>query len=69
MDEEYLKKLIIARLSAMSPEVSFSIGSYGSFTKEELIHEVENGTKIGKAATEMELKFLRKLPHIAKMIK
>jgi hypothetical protein len=68
MDEEYVKKLVITRLNAIPPEVSFSIGSYGSFTRDQLIHEVEKGSAVGKAATEMELNFLRKLPVLAKRI-
>ena len=68
MDEEYLKKLVISRLNAMPPDVSFSIGNYGSFTRDQLITEVKNGSKIGKATEEMELNYLRKLPKLAKMV-
>ena len=68
MNEEYVKKLVITRLNAIPPEVSFSIGSYGSFTRNQLIKEVEKGSAVGKTATEMELNFLRKLPGIAKRI-
>ncbi|MBI2597670.1 MAG: hypothetical protein HYW50_00570 [Candidatus Diapherotrites archaeon] len=68
MDEEYLKKLVVTRLRTIPPDVSFSIGDYGSFTRDQLIQEVEKGSKVGKAAEEMELNFLRKMPHIAKMI-
>lgn len=68
MNEAYLKKLVISRLSAMPQDISFSIGEYGSFTRDQLIQEVEKGSNVGKAATEMELKFLRRLPNIAKMV-
>lgn len=68
MDQEYLKRLVIVRLRAISPDVSFSIGEYGDFTQSQLVEEVEKGTAVGKAATEMELKFLRKLPHFSKMV-
>ena len=68
LDEKYLKKLGIVRLNAVPPDVSFSIGEYGDFSRDELIIEVENGSKVGKAATEMELNFLRKLPKLAKMV-
>ncbi len=68
MDEEYVKKLVVTRLRAMPPDIGFSIGDYGSFTRDQLIQEVEKGSKVGKAATELELKFLRRLPHIAKMV-
>ncbi|MFA4856045.1 MAG: hypothetical protein WC634_05700 [archaeon] len=68
MDEKYLKKLVITRLGAIPPDVSFSIGKYGDFTRNQLIEQVEKGTDVGKAATEMELNFLRKLPKLAKMV-
>ena len=67
-DKDYLKKFIITRLNAIPPNISFSIGNFGSFTRDELIKEVEKGSDVGKATTELELKFLRKLPQIAKMI-
>lgn len=68
MDEKYLKKLVLARLNASSPDISFSIGEFGDFTRDQLIREVEKGTDVGKAATEMELNFLRKLPKFAQMV-
>lgn len=68
VDEKYLKKLVITRLNAVPPDISFSIGKYGDFTRDQLIEEVEKGTEVGKAATEMELNFLRKLPLLAKMV-
>jgi len=68
MNEDYVKKLVVNRLRAMPPDISFSIGEYGSFTRDQLILEVEKGSRVGKAATELELKYLRKLPQIAKMV-
>ena len=68
VDEKYLKKLVIARLNVIPPDVSFSIGKYGDFTRNQLIEEVEKGSEVGRAATEMELSFLRKLPKFAKMV-
>lgn len=65
--KKYLKKLVIARLNAVPRDVSFSITPYGDFTREQLIEEVEKDTEVGKAAAEMELGFLRKLPLLAKM--
>jgi len=63
-DIEYLKKLVKERLSAMPPDVSFSIGSFGDFTRDELIQEVEKGSEVGKETIEMQLIFLRKMPKI-----
>ena len=63
-DREYLKELVKARLYAMPPNVSFSIGGIGSFTRNELIHEVEGDTEVGKATMDMQLRFLRRLPNL-----
>ena len=68
VDKKYLKKLVVTRLGAVPPDVSYSIGKYGDFTRDQLIEQVEKGTEVGKAATEMELSFLRKLPNFAKMV-
>ncbi len=65
MTDDYIKKLVLTRLNAMPPNVSFSIGSYGDFTKAELMDQVSRETKVGKAAIEMELTFLREMPKIA----
>ncbi len=63
-DREYIKKLVKERLMAMSPDVSFSIGSYGDFTRDELIIEVDKNSEIGKAVIEMQLTFIRKMPQL-----
>jgi hypothetical protein len=68
MDKEYLKKLVVTRLNAIPPNVSFSIGEYGDFTRNQLIEEVEKETKVGEATTKMELNFLKKIPTFAKMV-
>ena len=61
---EYLKKLVKERLSAMPPDVSFSIGNFGDFTRDELIQEVEQETDVGKETIEMQLNFIRKMSEI-----
>lgn len=63
-DTEYIKKLVKERLRAMSPDVSFSIGNYGDFTRDELILEVDKNSEIGKAVIEMQLTFIRKMPQL-----
>ena len=63
-DIEYLKKLVKERLAAMPPEVSFSIGSFGDFTRDQLIDEVEEYSEVGKETIEMQLNFIRKMPKI-----
>ncbi len=61
-DIEYVKKLAKERLSALPPEVSFSIGEYGDFTRDELIQEIEKYTEVGKEAIEMQISFIKKMP-------
>ncbi len=63
-DTDYLKKLVKERLHAMPPDVSFSVGNFGDYTRNELIEEVDKGTEVGKAAIEMQLTFIRKMPKL-----
>ena len=60
--QEYVKKLVKARLHAMPPTVSFSIGGYGDFTPEQLIAEIDDDSEIGREAIDMQLDFIRKTP-------
>ena len=62
--DEGIVKLVKERFMAIPPEVEFSIGQYGDFTREELIAEVDKGSDIGKAAIEMQLEFIRRMPRI-----
>jgi len=64
MDNEYLKKLVIARLKTIPPNISFSIGSHGDFTRDQIINEVARGSDIGNEFTEMEIKLLLKSPKL-----
>ena len=63
-DIEYLKKLVKERLASMPPDVSFSIGNFGDFTRDQLIEEVEEYTEVGKEAINMQINFIRKMPTI-----
>lgn len=65
MDED-IKNLVKKRLSAMSPDVSFSIGGYGDFTRDELIKEVEKDSELGQEIVEMQLNFIRKMSSLLK---
>jgi hypothetical protein len=69
MKEEYVQKLVVERLMAIPPDVSFSVGEYGDFTRNDLIKEVMKNSKVGKATIEMELNFIRQMPKISQMIK
>jgi len=63
-DIEYLKKLVKERLLAMPPNVSFSIGNFGDFTRDELIEEVDKYSEVGKETIEMQINFIKKMPKI-----
>lgn len=63
-DMEYIKKLVKERLHAMPPDVSFSVGHFGDYTRDELIEEVDRVTEVGKAAIEMQINFIRKMPRL-----
>ena len=59
--KEEIKELVIARLEVLPSNVSISIGSDGSFTKQDLIMHVEKDDEIGKKIIEIELKYLQAL--------
>jgi len=59
-----IKELVKERLIRIPSNISFSIGSFGDFTRDELIDEVEKETKIGDAIVDMQLEFIRKMPKI-----
>lgn len=64
MDEEYVKKLVVARLRTMPPNVGFSIGSYGDFKRDDLIANVMEGTPVGKEFIKIELRMLLDTPKL-----
>jgi len=64
MDEEYIKKLIVARLNTMPPNVGFSLGSFGSFSRDEIIDNVQRGTEVGQEFTKIELKMILESPKL-----
>lgn len=63
-DIEYIKKLVKERLHAMPPDVSFSVGHFGDYTRDQLIEEVNQVTEVGKAAIDMQIDFIRKMPQL-----
>lgn len=66
--DDNTRKLVVLRLEAIPSNVSFSMGSHGSFSKEELIKQVEKGTAIGDVMVEMQLAIIRKMPKIAALM-
>ncbi|MDP2749988.1 MAG: hypothetical protein Q8O89_04100 [Nanoarchaeota archaeon] len=56
------KEVIIARLEAISPDLFFSVGSGNkSFSKKDLIEEINKNTEIGKDFVKSQFEFLRAL--------
>ncbi|MFH1056045.1 MAG: hypothetical protein V1744_08140 [Candidatus Altiarchaeota archaeon] len=62
--DKSIKELVKARLDAMPPDVTFSLGGVGDYTARDLINEVDNGTEVGKAAIEMQVNFIRMMPKL-----
>jgi len=58
---EDIKELVIARLDVLPADKKISIGSYGEFTKSELIEKVKKEDEVGREVIELELTFLRAL--------
>ena len=48
----------------MPPDVSFSIGDFGDFTRDELIKEIDKYSEVGKEAVDMQINFIKKMPKI-----
>ena len=55
---EDIKELVIARLDTFPPDKKISIGSFGEFTKEQIIQHVQKGDSIGNKMIEIEMEFL-----------
>mgnify|MGYP001559970151 CR=1 FL=1 len=58
---EEIKNLVIARLEVLPRDKKISIGSEGSFSKDELIQHINQEDKIGKKIIEIEMEFLTSL--------
>ncbi len=57
--DEEIRKLVLARLSILSPDKYVSIGSDGTFSRDDLISHVEAGDDVGKKIEEIELEWMR----------
>ena len=69
MIDKDIKNIVKERLYRIPANVSFSIGSFGDFTRDELIKEVENESEAGKAIVDMQLEFIIKMPNLHKNYK
>jgi len=59
MVDEEIKELVITRLKTMPANIKMSVGSYGIFSKNELIESVRKENEVGKLVIEMQLKYLK----------
>lgn len=55
------KRLALARLEALPPNIGIAVGSEGNFTKAQLLQHIEDEDDIGKKFVNIELEFLRAL--------
>lgn len=58
LDKEIIE-LVVARLQTLPEDKDISIGSFGEFTKDEIINRVRSGDEVGKKMVEIEMSFLR----------
>jgi len=63
-----VKDLVKLRLMSTPSNIRISLGSFGEFTRDELIDQVDKRTPAGEAAVRMELLFIRKMSSISKRI-
>lgn len=54
-----IKDLVIARLQRLPDDMGISIGSFGDFTKDELIKHVRSSDELGQKIIEVEMTFLK----------
>ena len=57
------KEIVIRRLESMPSTIRVSMGSIGTFSKEELIQNVREDNDLGKFIVEMQIKYLRSVNH------
>ena len=55
LSDEEVRKLVLARLSVLSPDVIVSLGSDGSFTRDQLVESVERGDRVGEKLAEIQM--------------
>lgn len=62
--DEDVRKLVLARLSVLSRDTIISLGSAGSFSRDELVHKVETGDAIGEKLAEIQMEWLRSFKEV-----
>jgi len=59
LSDEDIRKLVLARLSVLSSDAIVSLGSEGSFTRDELVERVERGDAVGEKLAEIQMAWLQ----------
>lgn len=59
MSDAEVRKLVVARLSVLSSDTYISIGSEGSFSRDEMIQRVEADDEIGREIADIQMEWLR----------
>ena len=59
LSDEEIRKLVLARLSVLSSDTVISLGSEGSFNRDELIEKVQEGDKVGEKLAEIQMEWLQ----------
>lgn len=52
-------KIVLERLKTMPSGLKLSIGAMGSFTRDQLMGEVEKGSEVGELIVEVYMNYLR----------
>ena len=55
------KEIVIKRLEAMPENVKVSMGSSGTFSRDDLIHNVTEDSELGKFIVDMQIKYLKSM--------
>lgn len=56
-----IKDIVLERLKTFPSGKKISIGSYGSFSKQEIIGHVKKNDKLGKMVTKVHVEYLKSL--------
>jgi len=59
--QQKIINLVSARLGVLPPDAKISIGSYGMFTRKELIKHVKRNDEIGQKMVTVDLEYLKSL--------
>ncbi|GEM_PF-1039811 len=65
MDNDYVKKLVMARLNSLPPSIGFSVGAHGNLSRDDIIREVNDNSPIGREFAKMELRMILDSPGLA----